>query len=418
MSTVIIGAGIIGVSTAYYLSKSDPSNADQVYLVEASPDLFASASGFAGGFLAEDWFSPSLSNLGKLSFRLHKELAQAHNGHELWGYSQSTGTSLAEETVESNGGSGADWLREGASRAEAAKNTDPNSSHAPQWLKSKGEFDVLSSGETTAQWYVIQILRNALEFLHFPARLLSSLQNHVQHSASAFPKQFYHPLKDQYSFEVLQNQCHEVTKAGPINRTGSTSLTPCPSKQPSPSLRLPPLVLPFLRRSTPSTCSPHWHQSPLVLFRRISHLCPPDTQYRNRYHREYTVRPPSHCYRRLVLPSPLHPVSRIKVQTACHFTRRPLISTPNPALATKTPGSNRSRGTWSRGLHNHHHERAREDGRQTPLPCRLHHRSRFRHRRSLQSRTILPNAEWGSLPRRPQLRYLPLTARSQRAPHR
>lgn len=152
MSTVIIGAGIIGVSTAYYLSRSDPSNADQIHLVEASPDLFASASGFAGGFLAEDWFSPSLSNLGKLSFRLHKELAEAHKGHELWGYSQSTGTSLAEDIVESNNGSGADWLRDGASRAEAAKNTDPSGSHAPQWLKSKGELDVLSNGETTAQW--------------------------------------------------------------------------------------------------------------------------------------------------------------------------------------------------------------------------------------------------------------------------
>lgn len=153
MSTVIIGAGIIGVSTAYYLSQSDPSKADQIHLIEASPDLFASASGFAGGFLAEDWFSQSLTNLGKLSFRLHKELAEAHNGHESWGYSQSTGTSLAEDTVESNGGSGADWLRDGASRAEAVKNTDLNGSHAPQWLKSKGELDVLSSGETTAQWY-------------------------------------------------------------------------------------------------------------------------------------------------------------------------------------------------------------------------------------------------------------------------
>ena len=226
MSTVIIGAGIIGVSTAYYLSESDPSNADQIHLVEASPDLFTSASGFAGGFLAEDWFSPSLSNLGKLSFRLHKELAEAHDGHELWGYSQSTGTSLAEDTVESNGGSGADWLRDGASRAEAAKNTGPNSSHAPQWLKSKGELDVLSSGETTAQWYANLVLCKAVELFAIPSDAPIKFQKFIcsiQPSALAFS--FTILSKNNIRLQFLQNQCHRITKPSPINRTGSTSLT-------------------------------------------------------------------------------------------------------------------------------------------------------------------------------------------------
>lgn len=149
MPTVIIGAGIIGLSTAYYLSRSDKSEA--IHLIEASPELFASASGFAAGFLAADWFSPSLSRLGRLSFDLHKQLAGENNGYELWGYSQSTGTSLAEDTVKSKGGSGADWLREGASRVEASKHTNPSNVHAPEWLSSKGQLDVLSEGDTTAQ---------------------------------------------------------------------------------------------------------------------------------------------------------------------------------------------------------------------------------------------------------------------------
>ena len=154
-STVVIGAGIIGLSTAYYLSEAHPEQAHTIHLIENAANLFDSASGFAGGFLAADWFSPPLAKLGKLSFRLHRELAEAHDGHRRWGYSRSTSTSLAETSaVRTNGASGADWLREGVSRATAAENTRPESGHAPAWLTSKGELDVLSSGDTTAQVYV------------------------------------------------------------------------------------------------------------------------------------------------------------------------------------------------------------------------------------------------------------------------
>jgi len=51
---VIIGAGIIGCSTAYYLSKSTRIQAQNIHLVEALPELFQCASGFAGGFMAAD----------------------------------------------------------------------------------------------------------------------------------------------------------------------------------------------------------------------------------------------------------------------------------------------------------------------------------------------------------------------------
>lgn len=52
--TVIIGAGIIGLSTAYYLSRSGRTNAESIHLVDSSKELFHCASGFAGGFLAKD----------------------------------------------------------------------------------------------------------------------------------------------------------------------------------------------------------------------------------------------------------------------------------------------------------------------------------------------------------------------------
>ena len=145
MATVIIGAGIIGTSTAYYLSQSSKN---EIHLVEASPQLFASASGFAAGFLARDWFSPSLAKLGELSFDLHKQLAEENNGHDRWGYSRSTGTSLAE-TVGKNG---ADWLMEGVSRSTAAARTTNSNGNRPRWLVPGSELDVMSDGSTTAQW--------------------------------------------------------------------------------------------------------------------------------------------------------------------------------------------------------------------------------------------------------------------------
>ena len=147
MSTVIVGAGIIGTSTAYYLSQSKTYKGE-IHLLEASPELFASASGYAAGFLARDWFSPRLAKLGALSFDLHKQLAEENNGYEKWGYSRSSGTSLEESVGAANG---ADWLREGASRSVAAARTDHAGGSGPSWLQRHSDPDVMSDGSTTAQ---------------------------------------------------------------------------------------------------------------------------------------------------------------------------------------------------------------------------------------------------------------------------
>ena len=85
-STVILGAGIIGLSSAYYLSKRQPGST--IHLVDSSPTLFSSASGFAGGFLAKDWFPHETASLGELSFEEHRKLAEKHNGAEKWGYAK------------------------------------------------------------------------------------------------------------------------------------------------------------------------------------------------------------------------------------------------------------------------------------------------------------------------------------------
>ncbi|KAL2266486.1 hypothetical protein VTJ83DRAFT_5838 [Remersonia thermophila] len=81
---VIVGGGIIGCSVAYFLTRHPKFNPalHTVTLLEAS-SIAAGASGKAGGLLAL-WAYPQ--SIVPLSYRLHKELAEEHNGAERWGY--------------------------------------------------------------------------------------------------------------------------------------------------------------------------------------------------------------------------------------------------------------------------------------------------------------------------------------------
>ncbi|KAI2623207.1 FAD dependent oxidoreductase [Hypoxylon sp. NC1633] len=82
---VIIGGGVIGTTTAYYLTRhpSYQTALHHVTLLEATSTIAAAASGKAGGLLGL-WAYPSC--LVPLSYRLHAELALEHGGAERWGY--------------------------------------------------------------------------------------------------------------------------------------------------------------------------------------------------------------------------------------------------------------------------------------------------------------------------------------------
>ena len=97
----IIGGGIVGASSLYYLSQAAAAAAMEskqgkggengklrLTLIEESPNLAPGASGKSGGFLAEDWHGADTSDLASLSFRLHRELAEKYGGEKKWGYRQ------------------------------------------------------------------------------------------------------------------------------------------------------------------------------------------------------------------------------------------------------------------------------------------------------------------------------------------
>ncbi|KAJ7757107.1 FAD dependent oxidoreductase [Mycena metata] len=83
---VIIGAGIIGCTTAYYLTHHPAflQSKSTLTLIEASPHGAAQgASGKAGGLVAK-WAYPK--ELVNVSFNEHVKLANEHNGKERWGW--------------------------------------------------------------------------------------------------------------------------------------------------------------------------------------------------------------------------------------------------------------------------------------------------------------------------------------------
>ncbi|UPL01426.1 hypothetical protein LCI18_012360 [Fusarium solani-melongenae] len=150
-TTVIVGSGIIGIATAYYLSEHQPGWS--IHVVDASTELFASASGYAGGFVARDWFPPELASLGALSFEEHERLAKKYDGHEKWAYAKSVTVNYEPPRRKANGPGGEDWLREGGSRVDlVAEKREVEDGNSPPWLRRvKGDaVSVVDNAEGTA----------------------------------------------------------------------------------------------------------------------------------------------------------------------------------------------------------------------------------------------------------------------------
>lgn len=206
-TTVILGAGIIGLATAHSLAELAPPD-HRIHLVDPAPELFASASGKAAGFIAKDWFAPAIAPLGDLSFDLHRALAHRHNGRARWAYSESISYSLDRdfdddsddpdldpglasgsdrsgdaESTEQSGASGSDvpisgrngsqgqggldWLRQNTSRASVLEDnvekahsdrsvSVDDTDELPKWLRARPDaLQMISDRKSTAQLYVV-----------------------------------------------------------------------------------------------------------------------------------------------------------------------------------------------------------------------------------------------------------------------
>ncbi|KAK4890181.1 hypothetical protein LTR27_011063 [Elasticomyces elasticus] len=150
-AVVILGGGIIGFSIAYYLSNNQQYKG-RIHIVDAADRLFESASGYAGGFLARDWFDEKATPLGELSFRLHRQLADQHDGQRRWGYLGSHVYSLALDDAPA-GVRGEDWLLAGTSRAQAAgRRREYGNVSAPGEAVNENGTPAWMAPQTGASW--------------------------------------------------------------------------------------------------------------------------------------------------------------------------------------------------------------------------------------------------------------------------
>ncbi|MCK6453589.1 MAG: FAD-binding oxidoreductase [Alphaproteobacteria bacterium] len=126
MHVLICGAGVIGTSTAYFLSRRGVA----VTVIEAA-GVACAASGKSGGFLALDWCDGTpLQGLARRSFALHAELARDVGAD--WGYRRLDA-----------------YSGYGAARAAATGRGD---GHQPAWLADRVTVDrQLGTTRTTAQ---------------------------------------------------------------------------------------------------------------------------------------------------------------------------------------------------------------------------------------------------------------------------
>jgi glycine/D-amino acid oxidase-like deaminating enzyme len=95
LDIIIAGAGIIGTSTAYYLTKHHSDQVNSITIVDPTGSIAPAASGKAGGFLALDWndYSP-VGPLARRSFELHQEIARDF-GYEKIQYRRLTCASIS-----------------------------------------------------------------------------------------------------------------------------------------------------------------------------------------------------------------------------------------------------------------------------------------------------------------------------------
>lgn len=134
-SIYIIGGGIIGCTTAFYLTdhpKFDTSKYE-IVIIESN-DIACAASGKAGGLLAS-WAFPT--KLAELSFRLHQCLAQKYQGDLNWDYRHLPSVNLDVDLTHEN-------------------DEDTNHNSLPtnlNWIDSKNiiKWTKLSDKDSTAQ---------------------------------------------------------------------------------------------------------------------------------------------------------------------------------------------------------------------------------------------------------------------------
>src|ERR1700722_8865818 len=75
VTTIIVGGGVVGLSTAYWQSRMNKKQRE-IIVLEAQNECFQEASGHNSGLVSCHWFSGDLRQLADHSFGIYQELAR------------------------------------------------------------------------------------------------------------------------------------------------------------------------------------------------------------------------------------------------------------------------------------------------------------------------------------------------------
>ncbi|ODQ45093.1 hypothetical protein PICMEDRAFT_35848 [Pichia membranifaciens NRRL Y-2026] len=164
---IIVGAGIIGVCIAFYLTRHPKFDPKKHYItILESKRVAGGASGKAGGLLAL-WAFPQ--QIVPLSFQLHQDLANEFGGEDEWGYRRLTTISVEGDIsdarlnyIQDKPMSRATTIKKNSIEIESNDSSaEKRSSHLPKnlmWIDDKviNDWNQLGNESTTAQVHPYQ----------------------------------------------------------------------------------------------------------------------------------------------------------------------------------------------------------------------------------------------------------------------
>jgi len=288
---VIIGGGIIGCTTAYYLS-SHPSfsrNGMRIIIIEASKAGAAQgASGKAGGLVAK-WAYPK--ELVDISFPEHVRLAEKHDGTTRWGWRfvecgtwegrAETVTSSRDashnglqgkKSLEKTVGLGSDWKAKAKSREDSGLPEDLT------WVTESltEAYAPMAPSGHTAQVHPYLFTTSMLELskeqgAEFVQGRVTTINykhdgNNTSVSSVTYTDPSGAPFTVSASHVVLAAGAWSprIMKSLPIAATRAHSITirPAPSVAISPYVLFTEISLPAQMSNTPRTASPEIYARP------------------------------------------------------------------------------------------------------------------------------------------------------------
>lgn len=226
MLTYLTGGGIIGCSSAYYLTRHpsyDPAR-HKITILEAS-EIAGGASGKAGGLLAK-WAFPT--SIVPLSYKLHAELAKEHGGKDRWGYREvECGQLMAEGKLPvksagaSEGGDGKESVslgkrtKEATDTLKAAGIPDDLDWFSPEALR---DYEEMSEPGSTAQVHPFQFTSSMARLAEEKgAKVVLGLVTNIDHSADGVKSVSYQDKESGQSHTLPATDV--IISAGPWTRS-------------------------------------------------------------------------------------------------------------------------------------------------------------------------------------------------------